>query len=244
MWDGRLGTVSASKHRIDLVPGAKPVFQPPYRAGPRQRELEKMEIDKMLEADVIEPSTSEWAAPIVFAPKKDGSLRFYVDYRRLNAVTIRDSYPIQRIDECIDSLGSAEIFSTLDCNWGYWQIGIDECDRHKSAFTSHRGLFQYKRRPFGLRNAPGTFQRTIDIILATSKWQYAIIYLDDIIIFSRNVKEHFEYTKSVLQMLSAAGMSSKLKKCFFLQDRVDYFGQVVSPENFQSLVRLATQCKK
>ena len=114
MWDGRFGNVKAAKHRINLVPGAKPVFQPHNRAGPKERELEKMEIDKMKESGVIQPSTSERAAPIVFAPKKDGTLRFCIDYRRLNLVTIRDSYPIPRMDECIDSLGHAEIFSTLD----------------------------------------------------------------------------------------------------------------------------------
>ena len=124
MWDGRLGNVDAAKHRIKLVPGTKTVFQTPYRAGPKQRELEKMEIYKMKDAGAIEPSTSEWAAPLVFSPKKNGTLRFFIDYRRLNLVTIRDSYPIPRMDECIDSLGHAEIFSILDCNWCYWQIEI------------------------------------------------------------------------------------------------------------------------
>ena len=140
--DGHLGTVNITQHRIVLEPGAKPVFQPPYLAGPRQREFEKAEIQKMMEVDVIEPAVSEWAAPIVFAPKKDGSLRFCIDYRRLNAVTIRDSYPIPRMDECIDSLGDTQVFSTLDCNSGYWQLEVAPEDRHKTAFVSHHGLYQ------------------------------------------------------------------------------------------------------
>ena len=108
----------------------------------------------MLAIDVIEPVTSEWAAPVVFAPKKDGLQRFCVDYRRLNAVTVRDSYPISRMDECIDSLGDSQVFSTLDCNVGYWQIEIEEEDKDKTAFVTHHGLFRFKRMPFGLRNAP------------------------------------------------------------------------------------------
>ncbi len=190
MWDGRIGTVNITKHRIELEPGTKPVNQQPYRAGPRQRELELIEIRKILEQDIIEPATSEWAAPIVFAPKKDGSLRFCIDYRRLNAATKRDAYPIPRMDECIDSLGDAQIFTLLDANSGYWQIELDEDARDLTAFVSHHGLFRYKRMPFGLKNAPSTFRRAIDMILATVKWQFAIVYLDDIIIFSRTSEEH------------------------------------------------------
>ena len=126
MCDGRLGHITVAKHRIDLKPNSKPVYQAPYRAGPKQRELEREQIETMLKADVIEASSSEWAAPIVFAPKKDGSLRFCIDYRKLNEVTLLDSYPIPRMDECIDSLGDAQYFSTLDANWGYWQIDIGE----------------------------------------------------------------------------------------------------------------------
>ena len=118
----------------------------------------------MLKQGVIELSTSEWAAPVVFAPKKDGSLRFCIDYRRLNALTIRDSYPIPRMDECIDSLGDATVFSTLDANAGYWHIPLHAEDKQKTAFTTHQGLYQFTRMPFGLTNAPVTFQRALDII--------------------------------------------------------------------------------
>ena len=120
----------------------------------------------MLRDGVIEPSQSAWALPVVLVPKSDGSLRFCVDYRRLNALTIRDSYPLPRMDDCIDSLGSATIFSTLDCNAGYWQLPVAERDRQKTAFVCHSGLFQYIRMPFGLKNAPASFQRTLDILLA------------------------------------------------------------------------------
>ena len=229
MWDGHLGRVSIAKHRIELQPGARPSYSAPYRAGPKARDFEKSEIDKMLKAGVIEPAKTEWAAPIVFAPKKDGSLRFCVDYRRLNAETVRDSYPIPRMDECIDSLGDAQLFSTLDANSGYWQIEMAEEDKNKTAFTTHYGLFRYLRMPFGLKNAPATFQRAIDIILSTVKWQFALIYLDDVVVFSRTFDEHMAHLAIVLRLLKDAGITLRLSKCHFFKREVDYLGHIVRP---------------
>jgi hypothetical protein len=118
-WDGRLGHVNSATHHIQLVPGAKPVHYQPYRAGPRARENDASEVQCMLKEGVIEPASCEWESPVVLVHKPDGSMRFCVDYRRLNALTIRDSYPLLRMDQCIDSLGDAQLFSTLDCNSGY-----------------------------------------------------------------------------------------------------------------------------
>ena len=122
-------------HRVDLVSGAKPIFQQPYRAGPEARKTEAAEVQRMLDAEVIAPSVSEWASPVLLVLKPDGSLRFCVDYRKLNSVTKRDSYPMPRTDGCIDSLGNACLFSTLDCNSGYWQLPIAEGDQEKTTFT-------------------------------------------------------------------------------------------------------------
>ena len=127
----------------------------------------------MLAQGVIEPATCEWASPIVMVPKPDGSLRFCVDYRKLNSITVPDTYPLPRMDECIDSLEEAAIFTTLDCNSGYWQIPVDPADRDKTTFTSHYGIYRFIRLPFGLRNAPGAFQRAVDIILSEVKWKHA-----------------------------------------------------------------------
>lgn len=229
MWSGHLGTIQATEHHIDLQPDAKPVHQQPYRAGPKKRELEKKEIDMMLDKGVIEPANTDWASPIVFVPKPDGSLRFCVDYRRLNVMTIRDSYPIPRMDECIDSLGDAVIFTTLDCNSGYWQIPMTEKDKDKTAFISHYGLYRFTRMPFGLKNAPGTFQRAADVILAQVRWQFALVYLDDVIIYSKSIEEHFDHLDIVLKLMHGAGLTLKLRKCAFFQDTVDYLGHVVSP---------------
>jgi hypothetical protein len=120
MCDGHLGPVTATQHSIQLTPGAQPVHAQPYRAGTRARAAEQEEIQKNLAQDVIEPATCEWASPIGLVPKPDGSLRFCVDYRRLNAITVPDTYPLPRMDECIESLGEAVVFMTLDCNSGYW----------------------------------------------------------------------------------------------------------------------------
>jgi Reverse transcriptase (RNA-dependent DNA polymerase) len=189
MWTGQLGEISITQHRIDLIPAAKPIYQAPYRAGVKGREVEKEEVERMLKADVIEPANSEWASPVVLITKPDGSVRFCVDYRKLNAVTVKDSYPLPRMDECLDSLGDATIFSTLDCNSGYWQILMKETDRNKTAFVTHCGVHRFKRMPFGLCNAPATFQRALDMILARVKWKTALIYLDDVIVYSRSIEE-------------------------------------------------------
>jgi RNase H-like domain found in reverse transcriptase/Reverse transcriptase (RNA-dependent DNA polymerase)/Retroviral aspartyl protease len=229
MWKGSLGEISITKHHIELQSDAKPVYQPPYRAGVKAREVEKKEVDRMLAAGVIEPAVSEWASPVVLITKPDGSVRFCVDYRKLNALTIKDSYPLPRMDECLDSLGDATIFSTLDCNSGYWQILMNEEDRNKTAFVTHCGIHRFKRMPFGLCNAPATFQRALDMILAKVKWNYALIYLDDVIIYSKTVKEHMTHLDEVLGLLKNAGASLKLRKCHFFQTKVNYLGHVIYP---------------
>jgi Reverse transcriptase (RNA-dependent DNA polymerase) len=215
--NGRLGQVHSTAHRIDLIPRQKPVHCQPYRAGPRSRALESAEIQRMLKAEVIEPATTEWASPIVLVAKPDGSTRFCVDYRRLDAVTVRDSYPLPRMDECIDSLGDAKIFKTLDCNSGYWQIPVRPEDREKTTFTSHEGLYWFLRMAFGLRSAPATFQRFVDINLSRLNWKTCLVYLDDIIVFSKTTTEHMAHLDAVLHRLYRAGLTLNLKKCHFFK---------------------------
>jgi hypothetical protein len=229
MWNGRLGQVHSTAHRIDLITEQKPVHCQPYRAGPESRALESAEIQQMLKAEVIEPATSEWASPIVLVAKPDGSTRFCVDYRRLHAVTVRYSYPLPRMDECIDSLGDAKISTTLDCNYGYWKILVRLEDREKTTFTSHKGLYWFLRMPFGLRNAPATFQRFVDITLSGLTWKTCLVYLDDIIVFSKTPTEHMAHLDAVLHRLYRAGRTLNLKKCHFFKETVDYLGHVIRP---------------
>jgi Reverse transcriptase (RNA-dependent DNA polymerase) len=133
-------------------------------------------------------------------------MRFCIDYRRLNALMVRASYPLPRMEECIDSLGDATIFSTLDCNSGYWQIPVHPDDRVKKTFTLREGFYRFLRIPFGLWNAPATFQRFVDITLAGLTWKNCLVYLDDIIIFSKTKEEHLEHLNAVLQRLYRAGL--------------------------------------
>jgi Reverse transcriptase (RNA-dependent DNA polymerase) len=183
MWDDRLGEIRTVEHRITTI--GPPVASQPYRAGTASRELIDKEIQRMLDMKVIEPASGPWSAPIVLIQKPDGSIRFCIDYRKLNDVSVNDSYALPRIDDCLYSLGSAQYFTTLDANSDYWQINFAPEDREKTAFTSHRGLFQFLRMPFGLKTAPATFQRSIDVILSTVCFQRALTYLDDIAVYSQ-----------------------------------------------------------
>ena len=236
LWDHqRLGVLHGTRHRIETK--GSPVFQHPYRAGPSARQIEKEEVDRMLKLGVIEPSTAEWASPVVLIPKPDGSTRFCVDYRRLNALTARDVYPLPRMDECLDSLGEAEFFSTLDANTGFWQIEVSPEDRDKTTFSCHVGMYRFLRMPFGLLNAPATFQRAMDIILSEVRWESVIVYLDDIIIFSRTFEEHIRHLGIVLSKLSAAGATLKFSKCHFFRQTVDYLGHRILPHKLQVLAK-------
>jgi len=183
LWGGTLGLIRGVEHRIRLNPGAVARRQHPYKAEPLAREREKAEVERMSSMGVVEPSTGEWDSPVVMVPKPHGSVRFCIDNRKLNLMTVKDAYPIPWMDECIDSLGDARVFATLDCNAGYWQIPVAEEDKHLTAFTCHSGAWKCVRLPFGLCNAPATFQRVIDMILAGVKRQICIVYLDDVIVF-------------------------------------------------------------
>ena len=142
-------------------------------------------------------------------------MRFCVDYRRLNAKTLTDAYPLPRMDGWIDSLSDAVVFTTLDCNSGYLQIPIAPEDQDKATFTTHCGTFRYTRMPFGLKNAPATFQRALNIILSGARWQICPFYLDDVIVFSKGLEQHLVQVDTVLTLLRIAGVSLKLKKCYF-----------------------------
>ena len=229
LWEGNLGLIRGVEHRIRLKPGAVAVRQHPYKAGSMAREREKAEVERMRSMEVIEPASGEWASPVVMIPKPDGSVRFYIEYRRLNLMTVKDAYPIPRMDECIDSLGDARVFSTLDCNAGYWQIPVAEEDKYLTAFKCHTGAWKCVRLPFGLCNAAATFQRAMDMILAGVKWQICLVHLEDVIVFSRSPEEHLQHLYEVLTQLGKAGVTLKASKCHFFQEEVEYLRHVTRP---------------
>ena len=229
LFDERPNTTSVVTHHIETG-SSPPVSVPPYRAGPSERAVIDAFIDELLKNGQIRPSSSPWAAPLLMVPKKDGSTRLCVDLRRLNAVTTRDQYPLPRTDDALDALGTAKWFTTMDLTSGYWQVALDEASRSKSAFTSHRGLYEWNVMPMGLTNAPATFQRMMDLVLAGYKWQFCLVYLDDIIVFSPTWERHAYDLHRVLQRLSTARLRIKAKKCFFFANEVQYLGFVVSSE--------------
>ncbi|CAM5082668.1 unnamed protein product [Natator depressus] len=166
----------------------------------------------MLQMGVIRPSGSAWASPVVLVPKPDGEICFCVDYCKLNAVTRPDNYPMPRTDELLEKLGQARFISTLDLTKGYWQVPLDESAKERSAFTTHVGLYEFNALPFGLWNAPATFQRLVDGLLA-GLGEYAVAYLDNVAIFLDSWAEHLEHLQKVFEHIREAGLTVKTKKC-------------------------------
>ncbi|UYV76491.1 hypothetical protein LAZ67_14000675 [Cordylochernes scorpioides] len=214
------------KHRIDTGDHA-PIRQRPYRVSPYERGVIQTEVDKMLKSGIVKPSDSPWSSPVVLVKKKDGTWRFCVDYRRLNKITRKDVYPLPRIDDTLDSLKGASVFSTMDLKSGYWQIEVDEADREKTAFVTPDGLFEFKVMPFGLCNAPATFERIMDNLLRGLKWNICLCYLDDIIVFSKTMEEHILRLEMVLNCLSKAGLTLNLEKCHFGSRRMKVLGHLI-----------------
>ena len=224
-----LGRTDRLQHCIHTG-DATPVRQPVRRVSPhRRKEVQKL-LQEMLEKRVIEPSTSSWASPIVLVQKKDGSVRFCVDYRKVNDVTRKDAYPLPRIDTTLDTLHGSQWFSTLDLLSGYWQVEVAESDRPKTAFCTTEGLFQFRVMPFGLCNAPATFQRLMDLVLAGLQWSECLVYLDDVIVLGRTFEEHLCHLQSVFQRLRESGLRLKPSKCFFFRHQVQYLGHIISRE--------------
>ena len=221
------GITDVAKHKIDTGE-VKPINGPKFRISPKENEIIKQEVEEMLASKIIEPSSSPWSSPVVLVKKKDGKLRFCVDYRKLNAVTKKDVYPLPRIDDTLDSLKNARYFSTLDLASGYWQIPVEEEDQQKTAFSTKQGLFQFKVMPFGLCNAPATFQRTMDRLLMNLKWNICLVYLDDVIIYSKTFEEHLDHLEQVFIRFRNANLKLKGPKCNFAQEEINYLGYVIS----------------
>lgn len=223
------GRTNIVQHRIDTG-GANPIRQAPRRLPLAKRE-EAAQIIKDMEAEgVIEPSSSPWTSPVVLVKKKDGSSRFCVDYRLLNNVTKKDSYPLPRIDDTLDTLGGCKLFSTLDLKSGYWQVGMSAEDKEKTAFSIGTGLWQFTVMPFGLCNAPATFERLMENVLRGLSLDICLVYLDDIIVLGRSFAHQLKNLELVFERLRTANLKLNPKKCNLFRRRVNYLGHVVSDE--------------
>ncbi len=227
------GHTTTVQHEIPLV-DPKP-FRLPYRKiPPAQWEGVKKALTEMEEAGVIRPSKSPYASQMVVVIKKDGSLRMCMDYRKLNLCSTRDAFPLPRIEDALEALGQSKYFSTLDLTSGYWQVEVAEQDKHKTAFSTPMGLYEANRMPFGLQNAPSTFQRLMTCCFGDLNYINLLIYLDDIIVFSKTFEEHLERLQVVFNRLREHGLKLKPSKCHLMKREVQYLGHVVSAEGIRT----------
>ena len=226
------GRTKKAQHGVELT--GQPRKQRPRRQALALQPIEEQEIQDMLDQDIIEPSSSPIASPVVLVKKSDGSYRFCVDYRDLNLHTKKDAYPLPRIEDCLDSLAGARWFCTLDLCSGYWQVELKEEDRYKTAFCTRSGLYQFKVMSFGLCNAPATFERLMETVLRGLQWRECLVYLDDIIIFGRTFDETLARLSNVFDRIQEANLKLNPSKCALFWEEVKFLGHVVSPKGVQT----------
>ena len=234
--DGERGETSLVEMHIDTG-DSSPRKQPVRRIPFAVRQEVATQLRKMQDSWVIRASNSPWASPVVLVRKRDGSLRFCIDYRDLNSVTKADTFPLPRVDELLDQLGRSKYFSTLDLASGYWQVPVHPASREKTAFITHQGLYEFQVMPFGLKNAPAVFQRLMQRVLHGLNPEegpdFVSVYLDDVLVFSETLEEHLRHLHSVMDRLAAAGLKLKPSKCRFIRQEVEYLGHVLTPNGLK-----------
>lgn len=220
-------------HKIELVAGSLPVSRPTYRMSPVELDELKKQIEEALANGQIRPSKSPFGAPVLFVKKKDGSMRMCIDYRGLNRITIKNKYPLPRVDELFDRLHGAEYFSKIDLRSGYHQLRIHPDDIYKTAFNTRYGHFEWLVLPFGLTNAPASFMQLMQEIFQPFLDNFVIVFLDDILIYSKSLKEHKYHLSQVLQKLREHKLYAKLEKCELIKHKVGFLGHVVSDQGIE-----------
>ena len=230
-----LGVTDRVTHHIDLKPGTSPVYVPSYRLPHSQRKVAHDLVDDMLAEGIIQESHSPWNSPLFLVPKKDGSYRAVVDFRRVNDVTVPDHYPLPVLQDLLQSIGKNNtVFSTLDLKSGFWQIPLDENSRHITAFSTPFGHYEWLRCPMGLRNSPLTCQRLINSIFQGLIGHGLFVYLDDLILVSQDLDSHLTKLALVLQKFSDAGLKLNLPKCKFLRARIEFLGHLVDKDGIHT----------
>lgn len=229
-----LGRTQLVEHHINTGQAA-PIRQPTRRLPFGKRQMEKDEVQRMLKLGVIAPSNSSWSSPVVLVHKKNSPTpRFCVDYRKVNELTLKDAYQIPRVDECLDALSGSNWFGCVNLNSGFWQLGMDDQSKCKTAFSTSQGLYQFNVMPFGLANAPSSFERLMENVLRGLQWEECLLYLDDIIIPAATVPESLKRMENVFQRLQDAGLKLKPSKCIFFQKSVKFLGHIVSASGVQT----------
>jgi hypothetical protein len=218
----------ACNHSIPLIEGARPVHIRPYRYAPVLKTEIEQQVQDMLKQGLIQPSTSPFSSPMLLVKKKDGSYRFCVDHRHLNAITRKCEYPVPIIEELLDELQSASWFSTLDLCSGFHQIQMDPTDTFKTAFQTHEGHYEFRAMSFGLTGAPHTFQRAMNATLSSLLRKIVLVFFDDILVYSSTYEQHLEHLEQVFQILDREQWRVKLSKCTFAKREISYLGYVIS----------------
>ena len=227
-----LGRTNPVKHTIDT--GTNRPFKQALRRHPMAYlPIIDEHVDKMLANDICEPSYGPWASNVVLVKKSDRTLRFCIDYRQLNNLTVKDSYPLPRIDTCFDALGDAKFFSTLDLRQGYWQVENDPETADKTTFITRKGAFKFKVLPFGLSNAPAVFQRLMNLVMRGLTWEACLVFLDDIVVMSTTFEQHLERLRAVFGRLRSANLKLKPSKCKLFQLKVKFLGSIVSANGIE-----------
>ncbi|GES83881.1 KRAB-A domain-containing protein [Rhizophagus clarus] len=227
------GRTSVVKHGIDTG-NVVPIKQRFYQTSYKNQLFIKEEIQRLLKAGLIVPSRSQWTSPVVVVEKKNGKKRLCVDYWKLNKVTKRDCYPLPRIDDMLETLSGSQWFSSLDLASGFWQVELDQKDQEKSTFITRFGTYEFTVMPFGLCNAPATFQRLMDTVLRDILWQFVVVYIDDINVRSKTFEEHLLHLEQVFSRLAQARLKLSPEKCFFFKDEIPFLGHVVSRHGIQT----------
>ena len=218
---------------IDVVQGATPASITPYRMAPVELKELKLQLQELLEKGFICPSVSPWGAPVLFVKKKDGTLWLCVDYRQLNKMTMKNKYPLPRIDDLFDQLKGASVFSKIDLRSGYHQLRIKDTDVHKTKFRTWNGHYEFLVMPFGLTNAPVDFMDLMNHVFRPYVDQFVIVFIDDILVYSKDPENHDTHLRVVLETLRKEQLYAKLSKCEFWLNEVFFLGHLVSEEGIR-----------